>query len=118
MTIAKALKEACGEANPESLLRMRLPRDWIGRHVSELSEGQRARVGILRSVSHLNNNGLLILDESLAGLDNATRSHILSYLSQMRNERGIAVLLISHDPEPAAQMGARMLRIDRGSMAA
>jgi ABC-type dipeptide/oligopeptide/nickel transport system ATPase subunit len=112
------LREACGEADPELLPRIRLPRDWIGRRVSDLSEGQRARVGILRSVSRLNNNGLLIVDESLAGLDAGTRSHILSYLSKMRNERGIAVLLISHDPEPAAQLGARMLRMDSGRMAA
>jgi len=118
MTIAAALKEACGEANPESLLRVRLPSEWIRRRVSELSEGQRARVGILRSVSRLSNYGLLILDESLTGLDAATRNHILSYLSEMRNERGIAVLLISHDAEPALQMGARMLWIDGGRMAA
>jgi peptide/nickel transport system ATP-binding protein len=118
MTIASALREACGQADADMLPPIRLPRDWIGRSVSELSEGQRARVAILRSASRLNNAGLLILDESLAGLDEGTRSQILFYLSGVRDERGISVLIISHDSEPAAQMGARILRMDRGHMAA
>jgi ABC-type dipeptide/oligopeptide/nickel transport system ATPase subunit len=117
MTVAAALREACREASPDWLARVRLPHEWFDRRVSALSEGQRARVAILRSAERLK-NGLLILDESLSGLDAGTRSHIISYLSEMRQERGLGVLLITHDSEAASKLGARMVRMEAGQVAA
>ena len=117
MTIEGALSEACHQADPDSLSEIRLPREWIGRKVSELSEGQRARIAILRSASCLK-GGLLILDESLSGLDPGTRSHIISYLSSVRKERGVSVLLITHDSEAALELGARVVRMESGRIAA
>jgi len=115
MTVAAALREACREASPDWLARVRLPHEWFDRRVSALSEGQRARVAILRSAERLK-NGLLILDESLSGLDAGTRSHIISYLSEMRQERGLGVLLITHDSEAASKLGARMVRMEAGQV--
>ena len=117
MTIAAALREACGESHPELLSQIRLPRGWIGRKVSALSEGQRARVAILRSASRLN-QGLLILDESLSGLDPGTRSQIVSYLSGVRKKSGVSVLLVTHDPETAEELSARVVRMESGRLAA
>ena len=85
MSIRRALREACGEAEPDWLRRVRLPAEWIDRPAGELSEGQRARIAILRAGMALQ-RGLLILDESLAGLDPSTRGHILSFLCAMQQE--------------------------------
>ena len=117
MTIAAALREACAGDDPELLPQIRLPREWIGRRVAALSEGQRARLAILRSAARLK-NGLLILDESLSGLDPGTRSHIISYLSETQAERGLSVVLVTHDPEIAMGMGARVVRMEAGRIAA
>jgi ABC-type glutathione transport system ATPase component len=117
MTIAAALREASDAADPVGLEQIRLPREWMGRKASELSEGQRARIAILRSASCLK-GGLLILDESLSGLDPGTRSFIISYLFSIRKERGVSVLLVTHDPEAALELGARMVRIESGRITA
>ena len=71
---------------------------------------------ILRSAAPLK-RGLLVLDESLAGLDPVTRSHILQFLRQMQ-ERGLSVLLITHDPDAATELGARIVRLASGRIAA
>jgi energy-coupling factor transporter ATP-binding protein EcfA2 len=39
----------------------------------------------------------LILDEPLAGLDGASQRSLLSLLAQLRRERGLTLVVISHD---------------------
>jgi peptide/nickel transport system ATP-binding protein len=116
-SIADVLKEAGGAADAQVLPRIRLPREWIGRKVSDLSEGQRARVAIARCALRLR-FGLLVLDESLSGLDPSTRSHIVRFLRERQKEQGLSVLLITHDPEIAGEMGARVVRMASGRVAA
>jgi ABC-type glutathione transport system ATPase component len=109
-SIRDALREACGAADADWLPRIRLPRAWIARRAGELSEGQRARIAILRAAAALQ-QGLLILDESLAGLDPATRGHILSFLCAMQTERNLSLLVVTHDLEVAAEMKGRVVRL-------
>ncbi len=113
ISVGDALQEACSEADAEWLPKVRLPREWIGRRTGELSEGQRARVAILRAAAPLQ-NGLLILDESLAGLDPANRGHILSFLGAMQQERNLSLLVVTHDPEVAAALNARVVQVSAG----
>jgi peptide/nickel transport system ATP-binding protein len=110
LSLGAALREACGQADADWLPRIKLPREWIGRRAGALSEGQRARVAILRAALALR-QGLLILDESLAGLDPATRGHILAFLRTMQAERNLSLLLVTHDLEVAAAMNARVVRL-------
>jgi peptide/nickel transport system ATP-binding protein len=117
LSIAEALQEAGAPGDPELLAQAGLPKEWMRRKVSALSEGQRARVAILRSASRLK-HGLLILDESLSGLDPATRASILNYICGLQKERGLSVLWITHDLEAAAQLGARTVRMSAGRIAA
>ena len=113
ISIREALREACPEAGPDWLPRIRLPREWIDRRASQLSEGQRARIAILRAAVALQ-QGLLILDESLASLDPANRGHILSFLCAMRRERNLSLLLVTHDIEVGAGLNARVVRLSAG----
>ena len=112
-TIREAIAEACN-GRPVLLESAGLPSGWLERSVSALSEGQRARVAILRSAGSLGEHGLLILDESLAGLDSRTRTGIVKYLNGLRVERGLAILLITHDRDAASEMGSRVLQLQRG----
>ncbi len=113
MTIGECFEEACGHADPAFLEQVALPAAWMPRKTRELSEGQRARVAIARSIAALN-GGLLILDESLSGLDPATRRHVLVHLTNVQATTGLGCLLITHDPELAAEVGARAIRLQSG----
>jgi peptide/nickel transport system ATP-binding protein len=69
---------------------------WLARRTSELSEGQRARVAIARALTALPNGGLLILDESLAGLDGSTESAVVRAIAEQQNRTGVACLIVAH----------------------
>jgi ABC-type multidrug transport system ATPase subunit len=59
----------------------------------------------------------LILDESLSGLDRATRTHIISYLLAQQ-QRGLTILLVTHDAEAAGELSARVVRMQAGNIVA
>jgi peptide/nickel transport system ATP-binding protein len=97
------LSDVFHEANPEvdgriALASVGLQAAWISRRASELSEGQRARVAIARALAALPSAGLLILDESLAGLDAATERTVLRAIAAEQRRRGLACLIITHAP--------------------
>lgn len=116
MTIGACLREACGRAEAEMLEPLGLPGAWLERRTGELSEGQRARVAIARSVEAVG-DGLLILDESLSGLDPATRGAVLAHIGRVQARTGMGCLVITHDPEVAAACATRTVRIARGRTA-
>lgn len=112
-TVADALREAKLAPAAELLEQVGLPGDWITRPILALSEGQRARLAIVRATEYAG-NGLLILDESLAGLDRGTRHRVLSYLFMKQAEVGLSVLAITHDTRLTQDLGGRVLRMDAG----
>lgn len=69
--------------------------DWADRRPLQFSGGQRQRLAIARAIAL--KPALLILDESLSGLDLATQAQILNLLLDLERSRGLTCLLISHD---------------------
>jgi putative ABC transport system ATP-binding protein len=71
------------------------------RHRAEqLSMGERQRVMIARALS--TEPRLVLADEPTGSLDTERSREILGLLSEICSERGIAVLLVTHDPAAAA----------------
>jgi putative ABC transport system ATP-binding protein len=84
------------------------------RHRSEtLSMGERQRVMIARALS--TNPRLLLADEPTGSLDTQRGREVLELLRELCRERGVAVVLVSHDPM-AARYADRVLALRDGRL--
>jgi peptide/nickel transport system ATP-binding protein len=74
---------------------LRPAEDYYSRYPHELSGGQRQRVVIAAAL--VLQPELLIADEPVSMLDVSIRAEILNLLRQLRQKRGISILIITHD---------------------
>jgi oligopeptide/dipeptide ABC transporter ATP-binding protein len=82
------------------------PETFFDRYPQELSGGQRQRVVIAGAL--VLNPQLLVADEPVSMLDVSIRAEILNLLLQLRDERGTAILYITHDLATAAYFTDRV----------
>ena len=87
---------------------------FLTRHPSELSGGQRQRVAMGRAL--LLEPRMIIADEPTSGLDPLVAAQILSLLLELRRERGLSVVLITHDLDTVAYASDRVGVMYRGRM--
>ncbi len=74
-----------------------------------LSGGEARRVAIGRAL--LSDARFLLLDEPLASLDRIRREEAMRAIERVRDEAGLPILLVTHDPEEADRLGTRVVRI-------
>jgi peptide/nickel transport system ATP-binding protein len=79
----------------ELMSRAELDPELYGRRPNEISGGQRQRAGIARAIS--TNPKFLIADEPVSSLDVTTCVKILHLLKSIQEERGLTLMIISHD---------------------
>ena len=92
-----ALLESVGVPDPERVARS---------FPHELSGGLRQRVCIALAVCC--EPELLVADEPTTALDALVQSHVLDLFGRLRDERGIALLLVTHDLGVALRTGGRV----------
>jgi putative ABC transport system ATP-binding protein len=80
---------------------------------AQLSGGQQQRVAIARSL--IGAPRLLLADEPTGNLDSANGSQILDLLLDLREERGMTVLLATHEQQIAARCD-RLIRLADGKL--
>ena len=88
--------------------------DFLHRYPHELSGGQKQRLAIARALAMAPD--LLIADEPLSGADASIRGQILNLLSDIQDERRIAILFITHDISIARAFAHRVSVMYRGKV--
>lgn len=89
--------------------------DWAEKPVRALSSGMKRRLEIARALIH--DSKVLLLDEPTVGLDAQTRERIWAYLSRLRTERDLTVLVTTHYIEEVEHCD-RVCIIDGGKVLA
>ena len=78
---------------------------------SDLSGGQKQRVCIARAI--VNKPSIILADEPTGNLDTATSRVVEDMLFRLNQERGITLVIVTHDPDLAKRCG-RQVRIADG----
>lgn len=104
-------------AERESRAREALERVGLGHRMgfspSTLSGGERQRVAVARAV--VASPSLLLADEPTGNLDAKTSSEVMGLFESLREDRGLAVVVITHD-QHVADRADRAIRINDGRL--
>lgn len=94
---------------------MSRPEERLAQYPHRLSGGERQRVLIAAALAHAPR--YLIADEPVSALDAALRGEIMALLVRLCRERGMAMLLVSHDLAGIEHHADRLLLLDQGRVA-
>lgn len=91
-----------------------LPDDtaFLRRRPHELSGGQRQRVCLAAALVH--RPRALVLDEPTSSLDPPAAAALMGDVASLRDELGVAVLLVSHDGPAVSAVADRIVAVDKG----
>ncbi len=109
-------EEAEIRAEAEDCLRFVGILDEKDRIATTLAYGHQRRVEIARALA--TRPKLMLLDEPAAGLNSGEKDELIGLIRRIRDERGVAVLLIEHDMGLVMKVSERITVLDHGRLIA
>lgn len=88
--------------------------EFIGQPARRLSLGQRMRADLAAALLH--NPSTIFLDEPTIGLDIVTKESMRELIQRINRERGVTVILTSHDLKDVENICRRIVVIDKGQI--
>ncbi len=82
------------------------------RKMDQLSGGERQRVFIARAICQ--EPEIILLDEPTAALDLAHQVRVMDLMEKLREEKGLTIVMVSHDINLAAMYGNRLMLLKKG----
>ncbi|TCV95109.1 ABC transporter ATP-binding protein [Biostraticola tofi] len=109
----RAMKRGTGwDRVVPALEQVGLSADFADRFPHQLSGGQRQRVAIARAL--MLQPDILLLDEPTSALDVSVQAEVLNLMSDIKDERHLTYVLVSHDLSVIAHMCDRVLVMKDG----
>jgi ABC-type glutathione transport system ATPase component len=96
------------------LAAVNLPPDFAQKYPHEASGGQNQRAAIARALA--STPDILICDEALSALDKTTQGQVLDVLAQLKTQRGLSMVFVSHDLDVVAAIADRILILKDGEV--
>lgn len=96
----------------EALDAVRLGRSFYDRRPGDLSGGERQRAAIARAL--VNAPRVLVCDEITSALDVSVQASIVSLLNTLREERGLAILFVTHNITLARHVSGHINVLNKG----
>ncbi|MGZ5555721.1 MAG: ABC transporter ATP-binding protein [Candidatus Aminicenantales bacterium] len=81
-------------------------KDRAHHKTNQLSGGEQQRVAIARAL--LNNPTLILADEPTGNLDSQTSSEVMNIFKSLNENKGITMIMVTHEPDIAAWAGKRI----------
>jgi len=96
------------------VLRMVRLADRVHAKPGELSGGEQQRLALARAL--VGSPRLVLMDEPLASLDAELRLHLRREILRLHTQLGFTLMLVTHDREEAAEVGSRIVPMERGRL--
>ena len=91
---------------------VQLDRSFYDRRPGDLSGGERQRAAIGRAL--VNAPSLLVCDEITSALDVSVQANVLQLLAELRYERGLAMLFVTHNIALARHIATKIAVLNKG----
>ncbi|MCI0611494.1 ABC transporter ATP-binding protein [bacterium] len=99
----------------EKLASVGLEKD-LNKMPDELSGGMKKRVGLARALAM--EPSILLVDEPSAGLDPITSAEIDELILELKRERGVTVVMVTHNIPSARRLADELVFVNQGRLAA